>query len=337
MSEGFVASMIRRLNLRTAFLSLAGFVIVAIALVVSGRYLYNMFLGPFSIERAELLSLEKADGLFQYYVKVAGDDHADTGFTYVTTSDSGKETTEHYYHALFVDDRFLLVRTKKVEITNEEVGALVNMPTEVQKEVIAELEKDIPELNGAFLPVMLDAMDFHTSGYIGLAALFVLAVISGIGLLVAIIRFANPQAHPALKSLARYGMIETVVNQIDMEMAQPHEQVGKKVHFTRNWFVSTVNSLAAAPYRDILWCYKHITQHRTNGIPTGKTFAAYVYDRYGKNLVIAGRENDVNGILQGIAQHAPGVVAGYSDELANLYKKDRAGFASAVDQKRQGA
>ncbi len=335
MSNSFIASVIRRLNLNLLLVSLAGLLLVFIGLIAGTRYLYNAVFGPFPLDRAELLATTNETSRFEYYVVVEGDDHADTGYTYVSTSDSGTETIEAYYHALLVDDRLLLVKTDQSEIGNLITGALINIPSDVQDEVIAELEREMPDLKGAFLPAMLDAGNFLASGYFGLGvgALVGLLSLGGVGL--ALYRFAAPHAHPALKKLARFGSIDAVTGEIDSDMAMGRQQVGKKNFFTRRWLVSTVNGLQAVPYRDMIWCYKQVTQHRTNGIPTGKTFAANIYDRFGKTTIITGKEADVHQILEMIFTSAPGVVAGYSDELVKLWNQDRAKFVNAVDERRR--
>lgn len=336
MLNDFVGSAIRRLNLKMFFISLAALFCVFLGLVVGGRYLYNMFLGPFDVTQAEVLALKDANDTLRYYVNIEGDDHGDTGF-YLSETDSGKETIKAYYHALVLGNEFLLVKTKQTEITNLQTGALVDIPTDVQNEVIAEIEREIPELKGAFLPMMLDTTDFHTSGYIGLGIGFLVAAIAGIGVLLALLRFANPGAHPAMKALARFGNAEMVTNEINMEMTNPHDQVGKKIHFTRGWLVSTTNGLQAVPYRDMLWCYKQVTQHRTNGIPTGKTYAAHVMDKHGTQIILPGKEDQVNAVLEQTVRNSPGIVVGYSDELNALWKKDRARFAAAVEERRRSA
>jgi hypothetical protein len=78
-----------------------------------------------------------------------------------------------------------------------------------------------------------------------------------------------------------------------------------------------------------------VTQHRTNGIPTGKTYTALVFNRYGGNISISGKEKFVNEIIQAVLRFAPGTVMGYSDEIVNFWKTNLAGFAKAVDQRRQ--
>jgi len=334
MSTDFVLSTVRRLNRNLLIISLVGLLLVIIGLGFNTRYLYNVFAGPFPLERDALLKLTNADLPTQYYVTVTGDDHANTGYEYVKTSSSGSETTEAYYLALLIDDKLLLVKSLTTEIENTISGELLNIPTDIQNEVVAEVEREVPEIAGAFLPVMLDTSNFRMAAYIGLGigALLGLAALVGVGL--AIQRFLNPYAHPAIKALERFGLAQDMVSEIEAEMGVAHELVGKKIHFTRGWFISALTGLEAMRYRDVMWGYKQITQHRTYGVPTGKTYAALVRDRFGKDITLTGKEAEIELVLQQLMKSAPAAIIGYSDDLNRAWNKDRAGFIAAVEKRR---
>jgi hypothetical protein len=272
----------------------------------------------------------------RYYVTVQGDDTADTGFTYVRTADSGKKTTESYYLALLIGQRILLVRSKAATIGTTVTGSLENISADLRDNVIAKIEADVPDVKGAFLPVLLDTSSFAGRGTFGLivAAVIVLLSLGGMGL--ALFRFVRPEAHPAIKALRRFGDPESVMREIDMEMAMNPQTLGKHAHLTNHWLVSTQNGLHAAPFRDVVWCYKLVTQHRTNGIPTGKTYAAKLFDRHGTAITIAGKQPLVDQIVQAVAGHAPGIMIGYSDEVSKMWSGDRQALIQAVDQRRAG-
>ena len=85
-----------------------------------------------------------------------------------------------------------------------------------------------------------------------------------------------------------------------------------------------------------MWVYKQVTQHRTNGIPTGKTFAALLWDRYNVKMTVSLRnETAVHDLLSTISSTAPWVVVGYDNKLNNAWKRDRSSFISAVDEHRK--
>ncbi len=335
MAQDFVESLVRRSNLKLLIFCFLGFFALCIGFILGFRYLLNMFLGPEPINNSDVIALTNAGSRFRYFVTITGSDHASTGYQYISTSSSGKETIEAYYNALLIDNRFLLVKSDTDEIQNTMTGALVNIPGDLNTQVISQLENEMPNIKGAFLPVMLDTSNFYTPGYVSLAVAAIVAIFTLIGFFLAVSRFLNPLNHPALKSYARFGDVNLIVNTINTEISSQHELIGKKVHFTKNWIVSTANVIEASPYRDLIWCYKSVIQHRTNGIPTGKTYAVNVYDRTGKNITIPGKEPEVDQILNLLILYSPGIIAGYSSEIQQFFKNDRLGFIAAVDKRRQ--
>jgi hypothetical protein len=317
-------------------LSLGGLALVFIGLAFSMRYIINLVQGPAEIDRPTLLSVTDASAVDRYYVTITGDDTADTGFSYVTTSESGSESTDSYYLALLIDERILLVESNNPEIDLTVTGTLENIPSDIQSEVIDALELEVPEIDGLFLPVLLDDSNFASRGYLGFAVAGIVGLISLAGVGLAGFRLASPSAHRAVKALSRFGEPETVMREIDIEMAMNPVKVGGKTNFTTHWMVSTKNGLIALPYRDAMWCYKQVTQHRTNGVPTGKTYTATIYDRHGKQLTLGGNEAEVEEILNRLTSHAIGIVSGYSDDLNTLWVKERDRFISAVEERRTG-
>ena len=335
MSEGFVSAMIRRMNLKTLAISLVGLLAVIVGLALSGRYISNLIQGPQAMPRQDLPSLTDASHLARYYVTIQGDDTADTGISYVSTSSSGQKTTQAYYLALLVGDRFLLVRSPAATIGTTVTGSLGNISAEVKTNVIDKIETEKPTLKGAFLPVMLDTRSFAARGEAGLgfAAVLILICLVGVGL--AVFRTLQPGANPALKALKRFGEPESVAREIDMEMSMNPEMVGKHIRLTNRWLVSTRNGLQAVPYRDMVWVYKLVTQHRTYGIPTRKTYAVKILDRHNTAIIIADKEAEVNRVLQAVTQRTPGAVMGYSADILKMWNQDRVGFINTVDQRRQ--
>ena len=84
------------------------------------------------------------------------------------------------------------------------------------------------------------------------------------------------------------------------------------------------------PTTKLLWAYPNITQHRTYGIPTGKTYSVQVYAEGRGNFVAIGAKNEANAkeILEYLVSRYPWMVVGYSAELSGLYAKDLAAFKS---------
>ena len=81
--------------------------------------------------------------------------------------------------------------------------------------------------------------------------------------------------------------------------------------------------------------YKKVTQHSINFIPTGKSFAALLYDRYGYSTEIQGSETKVVSLMTHIIQQCPWTIAGFSQDLEKLWQSRKGAFGAAVDERRK--
>lgn len=334
MESSIIHDAIRRTNRNLMMVGVILVLGVAIAAGLSINYFYNFFLGPFPISHQELVNLD-INSAQQYYVTVVGDDVADTGWEYIRTS-NGRETVERRYAALFVGNRLLLVSTRDtIGSTATFTGSLIPMSSDVRNEVIAGIENEVPGVRGLFLPYMLTTDAFHISGIIGMVVGGVVLII-GVWMIMRVMRRrANPNLHPIMKSLAKFGDPDMVVNQIEMDMQRGQRKLGR-LTFTTNWlFQSSLTSFTATRHSDIAWLYKLVTQRRTNGIPTGKTYSAMIWDRHGTCLRYDAREGDVNAALNAVSQMAPWALGGFSTELDNLWKKNRPMFLASVDDRKR--
>lgn len=84
----------------------------------------------------------------------------------------------------------------------------------------------------------------------------------------------------------------------------------------------------AIPNTKIIWAYQTTTTHRTNGIKTGTTYGVAVYTTISKAAINIPVESEAKAqlILHRLSSCFPWIVVGYSDDLANLFKRDSAGF-----------
>ena len=95
--------------------------------------------------------------------------------------------------------------------------------------------------------------------------------------------------------------------------------------FTYNTSGSTP---VAIPNNKMLWAYQITTTHRTNGIKTGTSYSLNIFvDGYKSNFSISvPNEATAIAMLDKIANTLPWVVVGYTDQISNLFHKDRAQF-----------
>ncbi len=97
------------------------------------------------------------------------------------------------------------------------------------------------------------------------------------------------------------------------------------------FFQNGAESILLRPW-DLAWAYQSTTQHRTNGIPTGKTYAAVLCAMDGKKYTLGMAEEEVKALLGAIATTLPGTVLGYDQSLEKLYKENRDAFRQQWNQ-----
>jgi uncharacterized protein DUF6709 len=336
MGSNFIHGIIRRSNLNQFIFALVVSIGLIVAFVLGANFYYNMFNGPFDMSKSDLLNIDNLDGLKEYYVNLKGDDVADTGYQYVRKN-YGVETGHDSYAALIFDRQLLLVQIPgDVDESNKNyTGALKPIPSDVQNEILDEIYRDEPSVKGHFLPFLLDTSDLRVNGYIGIVIGALIGLICVWLIVRSLRRMGNPASHPIMRGLARFGDADQTAEQIEFEMNQDHQKVGKNLHLTRNWLVyRTASSLSATKLSDVIWLYKHVTQRRTYGVATGKTFKAMIYDRYGTCVNVPGKEADVASTLEAVARQSPWAQVGYQKDWEQKWKQQRAAFVAAVDERK---
>jgi uncharacterized protein DUF6709 len=336
MSTGFVHAIIRRSNRNLLTLGVVGAVLLIGLAALNLRYLYNFFAGPHTIDRQTLLATDDPAALQRYWVTVTGDDVADTGFQRVSrNTKTGAEHVTGAYMALLLDQRILLVKAQDDKALTTFTGSLEPLPADVRTEIIAGVERETPGLRGAFLPYMLNTESFRDGGYAVLVLGIALLGVCIFAIARALWRANNPAAHPIMRGLARFGPPAAVAAQLDAELLTQHRQVGE-LHLTPNWLAQASKTrLTATRIEDVVWAYKKVTQHRVNGVPTGKTYAAQIWDRHGICLTVVGSDAVISQALEAACQRAPWLMAGFSPDIEKAWKSNRAALIAAVDQRRR--
>ncbi len=344
MWDGFIGKQIRRSD-RTMLIANLGLVLVPLAIGVStARYWSNFAAGPLKIEPQALIAIQDPAKTDRYLVTVKGEKSIDTGLEQITqrknkySGSVTSQTVSAKFVALLVDEKWLIVKSKTGHASSTEfTGELVPLPAQVQSQVIDDAVSKDPQMKQVFLPFMLQETDFQTPGYIGLA-LGIPCVLLGLWNLQKVgQRWSKPEQHPIAKALSTQGDASHVASQVEHELQSGTGTTVGKTKITKAWLFqpSFFGGLTALPFDSLVWAYKKVTTRRTYGIPVGKSWAAVICDRQGGSIEINGSEAQVDEILQKLWQQAPWIMGGYSDELQNLWSKERSQFVEAVDLRRQ--
>lgn len=95
----------------------------------------------------------------------------------------------------------------------------------------------------------------------------------------------------------------------------------KGFHITRDALVYAKSNFTVIPVREIIWVYKQITSHSTNGVPTGKSYSAIIALRNKKSKTFATNKKDdlMDFLHDELVKYRKGIFFGYSDQYHALY------------------
>ncbi len=343
MNEGLIHKTVQRSNIMLLGLSLLGLAIVGGLVLFNLNFIYNFILGPFEADNTALVNATSASAVQKYWIKISGDEILETGMDYVSTSHN-VETVEASYLALALGERLLLVKMpgeQYSETLNPSLtGWLSPISADENKEVLLKLEQDVPGVKAAFLPFKLETGDFRSTGAVGILIAAGVLILAVIGLVMALRRMSDPNSHPILKRLSRFGPLDFTVSRIEAELAAPHPTLRAgtgKLNLTNSWLVyETLTNVLATRFEDIAWVYKHVFNYRQYFITVSRTFSAMVCDRSGARMqvTVGGKEPPADEMLKAILERAPWAVVGYSDDLNRAWNTNRPAFLAAVDQRR---
>lgn len=343
MWNNLIGEHIRRSNRNLLVTNAIVLLILGSIFVGTLRYWYNFALGPFPMERAALLDTEDSGALRRYFVTINGDEAINTEFQEVSqevdkyTRKVKSETVTANYVALVVDDRLLLVKEDEVSTETQLTGALVPIPADVQSEFIDAVIKDEPDLEGVFMPMLLDTSGFRTPGYWGLGIGLPLVLLALWNIIKGVRRSTAFEAHPVARALARFGQPDQVAAAIAAEVQNdPHGVKVGPIQITPSWLLrSTAYSLNVVHLSEIVWAYQKVTQHSYNFVPTGKTYAVVLKQRNGKALEMSIKKKAVEPVMEAIHSRAPWAIIGFSSELERAWNKERPVLIQAIDERRQ--
>ncbi len=336
MWDDFISRQIRRTSRNLFLCGTVVLTILGLLLATTWRDTYNYIFGPFPVQGSELVSISNPDFPKRYFLKVEGEKSFPTAMGELEEGSNDKLRTAIV--ALAVNKRLLLVNTPRDNHQLQFTGTLMAVPAEVSNRVVHLWEEKRPDLKGAFLPFMLDATGFRTKrDNLLVAAAGASFGVLGLALIgIAIRRKLQPERHPLLTQLAKYGGLQDVRMRIDSEIRS--EGGGEKfgaMQITTNWLIHAAayktNVMAT---RDVVWAYPKVTKHYHSGIPTGKTYSAIIRDSKGQSVEISGKKDSVPKLLESLQRRMPWVLVGFSKELEALWLKEKPKFFQQMEQRR---
>ncbi|MDR0904840.1 MAG: hypothetical protein LBN00_01475 [Oscillospiraceae bacterium] len=331
----FAQKQVRRISRNKILISLLVIIIVGGLLYFNAPPLRNLYVEPTEFTAGSELSylLDTKER----FVTTTAEYFFDTGY-YIT--EDGRITRQYY--AFFAEDTYVICSVGK-NFTGDEfeyydIAGMLKEPGSTENEIIfeiageiaAEWDTDTYEALEYIAPVILNINpSARVVQQIVVAAGAAVIIWMLINILRAIICIGDYTRAKQFEALSFGGIRDS--EQTNTEVS--HELEGPPVlqdsHFTltRSFAIfPSAFTFAVKRKSDLLWFYKSITQHRTNGIPTGKTFSVTLRFGDGKTFNVASRKNLVDGMLLVVAREFPQALQGYDAAWEKLFNKDRSAF-----------
>ena len=196
-----------------------------------------------------------------------------------------------------------------------------------------EIAEGDPEWEELLLPYYLEVDYINNIPIWGSIALLAVAVLLlALGIVPMIKALRGGYQKQVREKLMESGSLEAEAEKAERFYDSAPETSGVRMDRNYVFFQNGAESILLRPW-DVAWAYQSTTQHRTNGIPTGKTYAAVLRTMDGKSYTLGMKEKEVQALLTAIQTALPGVVLGYDDELEKLYKSDRNAFRRRWEEK----
>jgi hypothetical protein len=337
--QQFIDRQVARTNRALVVTGIVLLAIVGVAGWASAGYYTSYFTGPRpttldEVAAARSVVPERA------YVSLQGE-LLETGYGEITTTEdkyTHKKKSEKVtasYLAITDGPHTLLIKAPS-DTKGSSISGWLRAPEGLDSAVIANLRRDDREAAAALLPLVLDATADFTGGAIGLVALAALLVLCAVVLRRWSSRRTRPEGHPIWKRLAALGNARSLAAEIDMEArASDVARFKGGVSLTRSWLLrERTYGFDTIPVERLAWIHKKVTTQKQYFITVGKQFDAVICDRDGVELTVRAKQEEVDRLLTSLQERVPWVLAGWTQELENAWKQQRAQVVAAVDARR---
>ena len=334
-------------NGRTMRQLITALALLAASLAVCFNYqreIYSRLFGPFPATVDELAALPSLDSSYRRLFEVTANDPTLKPvllpFRDVTVHKRrGRETGRSFQYFYLVPAKPpMVVRAGTDTLTLPFAGEI----TEVTGDVRERIGKVAPQIMSGpgISAVMIDVEDpaFSFNGILAIAA--VAAPLLLLGLLIrALLRMMDFRRIPAVAALKSFGApVDQVVSNIDAELvAGDSSTAARNVRLTPSWLLHTRRSnLDLVRLEDLIWVYSSVTTKKIYGlIPYWWSYALHLADRNGKMTAIKGGKKVLPDVATAIMQRVPWVIPGFTDEIEQVFRKDRNMMIAAVERRKQ--
>jgi len=316
--ENFVKKQISRVAKNTLIVLLIPFLILGF---FTGKQMFEGRFNPKKVNSVEDISINK-------YIDLSSVMIYDTGYTYLDDN----IVTGKYYLIDFDNHYLLALMPKDITETSAsfEVKGYTRDLDSIDNQVYNALIYDLAEdWEVSVEEVKLDVVGgFILESKNTINTFFILATLTTIFGLLSLWQFfimIEPKNSKTYKRLAKNEEdIDSLLDNVDREIDGNHLHLDtKQVKIMPTYIInSTGFSFNIYKTNELMWVYKVITTHRTNGIKTGTSYSVmFKFSDKRMFQMPAKNEANVDNIIQDLMTKISGVFYGFTPELNTLYMK----------------
>jgi len=337
MQIHYLGRQIRRCQRNILFVCAGLLCALLLPFFVQRRYFANYVLGPVPFPASDLPSIHQAESLPRYFVTLRGATAAETGITEVdvrrnrSSHAEQERTLRSELLVTRVGERYLALKVSPGQRGEEWQGGLHTLDRDQSQQLLGALAS--ADARPELWPVYLDATGFRGTGHVALGillpalsiVLWVMARAAG--------RYRNPNTHPILKKIERYGDPGTVLLQIDAEAeaAGGHIETGLTLVTASYLIFGGEFRVQIVRFADIVWAHAEVVLQELHGLPVGREHFLCVYEKSGDKLSLPAPGRTPRGLLKIIHERAPGAIIGDSPEVAQMWAHDRDRLIAQVE------
>lgn len=324
MWEGYCGDVIRRVN-RNLLIAILGIAALGGLFTYSQRrYLNQFFRGPTAVDTSVVAQHPVEDQFVRVHVARA----FDTGLQHVSTQD-GRTEVDSQYFVTSAGKKLLILRIPDgghpEEIRDLTLEGRVRP---LSSELTQSLESHRPPHLPPLATYYVDGQDFRSFGIVFLI-IGIPVLLFWLWMLARYQRGSTDFAeHSFAKRIAKYGQLETMVQEINAETATMHPVYSRRsirVEITQNWLLAGMPFGAnAIRLNHLAWAHPFVLKRKLYFLVTiGKNHFLNAYDDMGKKMQVRLSKEMVDTVIRDLVARCPHAIFGYHASIEKLWKRTR--------------
>lgn len=211
-------------------------------------------------------------------------------------------------------------------------GRFKSLESDVESALLAELKELDPNGQYTIMKYTFKADSFDADVF-----LIILAIVAIIFTLImfSFIKSLKFKSSKLYKNMKKLGDPDTIADEIEREVEMSKNVSEGPIHLFTNYIISGTNAAAfILPRESVIWCYPKVTKVKRYFITVSTRHEIIMGTKDGKTKLTTSKEEEVKRVMNMMQGHHPACVYGYSEQIEQLFKKNRDEFIRIAEDRR---